>query len=166
MTPVAAKALVALCICPPAVMTAMVATSPPARSHMVKAVRHALRRPPPPSPARAALPAPAVVSSMPANAGCENLPRFASLSVPMEDVTSLPSAALANSAIGAGNAVTPGLNLNLSPPAGTPYFAPTPPTMTDLLPLSGAPDLDQWMQMMVGLGLIGSTVRMRRRSQA
>ncbi|WP_152417430.1 hypothetical protein [Sandarakinorhabdus sp. AAP62] len=144
-------------------MTAMVATSPPARSHAVKAVRHALRRTPPPPPAPAA---PGVVSSTPLNGGCENLPRLAALAVPMDDVTSLPAAALANSVLGASNALPPGLSLDLAPLGGLTSFAPAPPAMSDLLPLSGAPDLGQWMQMMIGFGLIGSTVRVRRRSQA
>lgn len=163
MTPIAAKALVALCICPPAVMTALVATSPPARAHAVKAFRHALRRAPVPASAPAA---PAVVSTSPLTGGCENLPRFSSLSVPMEGVNSLTASPLASPLIGASNALPAGLNVSLTSPGGMPSFAPAPPVFNDLLPLSGAPDLGQWLQMMVGFGLLGSTARVRRRSRS
>jgi hypothetical protein len=163
MTPFAAKALVALCLCPPAVMTAMVATSPPARSHAIKAVRHALRQTPPRPRAPAA---PAAVASAPLTGGCENLPKLAALAEPFDTMASLPAATLANPAIGASNALPAGLGLNLSEPLGSVSFVPAAPVISNLLPVSGVPDLGQWAQMMVGFGLIASTIRVRRRSQA
>ncbi len=168
MTPIAAKALLALCLCPPTVMTALVATSPPARSHLVKAARHAVRRPPPPA---AATPPRAATTPGTAPDGCENLPRFASLSVPLDDPGLLAPPAMGGVPVNGGGfpalgpVNTPQSALPGAAPPISPLFAP-PPSLFELAPTAGAPDVDQWLLLMVGFGLVGSTIRVRRQTPA
>lgn len=178
MTPAAAKALLALCVCPPAVMTTLVATSPPARQHMAKAVRHALRQAPPALPKPAALAAPAA-APIDAATRCAEGPPAAGLAVPVAQLDAV--------------------NLLLSPPAGGAFalaagpvpgpvpgddaggaagFLPPARSLTDGLPGGlgqpgapppagfGLPEPTQWVLMTLGFGAVGAAVRSRRPSPA
>lgn len=167
MTPVAAKALLALCVCPPAVMTAMVASSPPARHHVAKAVRHALRRPEPPAPAAR----PVQLAAAPCADGPMQVAQGSGLSMPGgvgSDGFTVPPLALPGSLAGglpgaAGQGPLPAFGSPEQSFAGLvqPQLSlPAPP------PMAAAPEPGQWALLTIGFGAVGTAIRARRLSAA